>query len=134
MPARHDEAIDLLFEKILEDEDKIIQAEIRRQKRERKNSSSSSCSQEEGDIGSSDFSIDSDLQTFNQDEEVEEPLEPFLNESTADFNKEIREARQELIKEGKLDPISGMVVSDREDNFDVQIKIPVKMLQNAEVH
>ncbi len=119
MPARHDEAIDLLFEKILEDEDKIIQAEIRRQKRERKNSSSSSCSQGEGDIGSSDFSIDSDLQTFNQDEEVEEPLEPFLNESTADFNKEIREARQELIQEGKLDPISGMVVSDRDDNFDV---------------
>ena len=39
--------------------------------------------------------------------------------STADFNKEIREARQELIQEGKLDPISGMVVSDREDNFDV---------------
>lgn len=48
-----------------------------------------------GDVCSSDLSIDSeeldDLQTFNNDQEE------FLNESTADFNKEIRQINQELI-------------------------------------
>ena len=36
-----------------------------------------------------------------------------LNESTADFNKQIRKINQELIQEGKLDPDSGEIVTPR---------------------
>ena len=34
--------------------------------------------------------------------------------------------RRELIEEGKVDPITGMLVSERETNFDIQVKVPVK--------
>lgn len=57
MPTRHDEAIDLLFDKILEDEDKILLAEKRRLKRlnnANSSQSSDSCSQEVEDLCSSD--------------------------------------------------------------------------------
>ena len=37
--------------------------------------------------------------------------EQFLNESTADFNKEIRQINQELIQDGILDPKSGEVTT-----------------------
>jgi len=79
-----------LYDKILEDEDKILLAEKRKLKRQRNDSCSGSSSSHDEieDLCSSDLSIDSeeldDLQTFNHDEEE------FLNESTADFNKEIR--------------------------------------------
>ena len=38
-----------------------------------------------------------------------------LNESTADFNNEIRNINQELREEGKLDPESGEIVTPRND-------------------
>ncbi len=76
IPQRFDEAIEQLYDKILEDEDKILLAEQRKLKRKRNDScsaSSSSQNDEVDDIGSSDISIDSeeldDLQTFNHDEE-----------------------------------------------------------------
>ena len=94
MPQRIDDAIDQLYDKILEDEDRILIAEKRKLKKER-DYSCSGTSDEIEDIGSSDISIDSeeidDLQTFNHDEDQ------FLNESTADFNKEIKQIKQELI-------------------------------------
>lgn len=114
-----------MFDKILEDEDKILLAEQRRQKRQNKtNSSSSSCSQEVEDICSSDddISINSELiydepQTFTQ--EGDPLLEPSQYESTADFNKELKELRRELIEEGKIDPATGIVVTERDENFDI---------------
>jgi hypothetical protein len=66
-------------------------------------SSSSSCSQEVGDLCSSeDISIGSEMvydepHTFTQEDD---PLEPSQYESTADFNKELKEVRSELIEEG----------------------------------
>lgn len=56
-------------------------------------------------------------------------LEPSQYESTADFNKEIKELRRELVEEGKLDPITGMVVTEREENFDVQVKMPTSKIE-----
>ena len=53
-------------------------------------------------------------------------MEPSQYESTADFNKEIKELRRELIEEGKLDPVTGLLVSERESNFDIQIKVQIK--------
>jgi hypothetical protein len=126
----------MLFDRILEDEDKILLAEQRRQKKQNKqtNSSSSSCSQEVEDLCSSDedISINSELiddepQTFTQEEEP--LLEPSQYESTADFNKEFKELRRELIEEGKLDPITGVVVTEREENFDIQVKMPLPKLE-----
>jgi len=63
--------------------------------------------------------------TFTQEEE-EGLLEPSQYESTADFNKEIKELRRELIAEGKVDPVTGMVVTERDNNFDIQVKIPLQ--------
>ena len=126
----------MLFDRILEDEDKILLAEQRRQKKQNKqtNSSSSSCSQEVEDLCSSDedISINSELiddepQTFTQEDEP--LLEPSQYESTADFNKEFKELRRELIEEGKLDPITGLVVTEREENFDIQVKMPPPKLE-----
>jgi hypothetical protein len=56
-------------------------------------------------------------------------LEPSQYESTADFNKEIKDLRRELIEEGKLDPVTGMVVTERDENFDIQVKMPPAKLE-----
>lgn len=51
-------------------------------------------------------------------------LEPSQYESTADFNKEIKELRQELIAEGKVDPVTGQAFTERESMLEIQVKIP----------
>jgi hypothetical protein len=79
---RFDDQIEQLYDKILEDEDKILIAEKRKLGGYSSQSSDSLgvlVSSDESLLESDDFQ---DLQTFNQDE--------FLNESTADFNKEIK--------------------------------------------
>ena len=51
-------------------------------------------------------------------------MEPSQYESTADFNKELKELRRELIEEGKIDPATGIVATERNENFDIQVKMP----------